>query len=77
MHVLRAMMVTLHVEANGARWPSRSSKPVAPRQRGGAGFDSQALPPLFIPYLQAIRCIGVRGDMLGEHLDGDGGHVPA
>ena len=32
-------------EANGARWPSRSSKSVAPRSCGEAGFDSQALPP--------------------------------
>ena len=29
-------------EANGARWPSRSSKPVAALLRGQAGFDSQA-----------------------------------
>src|SRR5439155_9873106 len=33
------------VEANGARWPSRSSKSVAPRSRGEARFDSEALPP--------------------------------
>src|SRR5262245_9724456 len=32
-------------EANGARWPSRSSKSVAPCSRGGARFDSEALPP--------------------------------
>ena len=33
------------MEANGARWPSRSSKSVARRESGEAGFDSQALPP--------------------------------
>src|SRR5947208_17137815 len=38
---------TICLEVNGARWPSRSSKSVAPRSRGGAGFDSQALPPAF------------------------------
>jgi hypothetical protein len=32
-------------EANGARWPSRSSKSVAPRSRAEARFDSEALPP--------------------------------
>ena len=32
-------------EANGARWPSRSSKSVAAPSSGQAGFDSQALPP--------------------------------
>ncbi len=40
--------IIVDLEANGARWPSRSSKPVAPRQRGEAGFDSQALPPLTV-----------------------------
>ena len=35
----------LALEANGARWLSRSSKPVARRESGEAGFDSQALPP--------------------------------
>jgi hypothetical protein len=33
------------VEANGARWPSRSSKSVAACASGRAEFDSQALPP--------------------------------
>jgi hypothetical protein len=36
---------TIQEEANGARWPSRSSKPVAPCLRGEARFDSEALPP--------------------------------
>src|SRR5262249_16952663 len=36
-------------EANGARWPSRSSKSVAPCSRGEARFDSEALPPAFAP----------------------------
>ena len=33
-------------EANGARWPSRSSKPACSLLCGEAGFDSQALPPI-------------------------------
>ncbi len=42
---LRDSFVTfVLLEANGARWPSRSSKSVA-APRGQAGFDSQALPP--------------------------------
>ncbi len=38
-------MSPVRLEANGARWPSRSSKSVAPCFCGEAGFDSQALPP--------------------------------
>ena len=33
------------MEANGARWPSRSSKSVRPALSRPAEFDSQALPP--------------------------------
>src|SRR5437660_4491818 len=46
-------------EANGARWPSRSSKSVAPRSRGEARFDSEALPPAFAPL--ALRRLSRRG----------------
>src|SRR5437660_10162277 len=47
-------------EANGARWPSRSSKSVAPRNRGEAGFDSQALPPTFSNSANLV--VGVVGE---------------
>ena len=56
-------------EVNGARWPSRSSKSVAARDSGRAGFDSQALPPPFahecrrrVPTVALRAKVGLVGD---------------
>src|SRR5438105_11357858 len=55
-------------EANGARWPSRSSKSVAPRSRGEAGFDSQALPPAFAGMIVRQRRLGKPASVFTRRL---------
>lgn len=55
--------VRWRTEANGARWPSRSSKSVAPRVCGGAGFDSQALPPAFASFIPRLARRGLSLDV--------------
>ena len=57
-YLICSILAGYHPEANGARRPSRSSKSVAPRSRGGAGFDSQALPPTFARVTRERATVG-------------------